>query len=160
MQDYERAHIPMNMAIEENDGVNISYQFANIDDNIALSYGFLGKFPQARKKHFEALKSYRSLYQRREEASCLDNIGVFYKKQCNYSLALEYYLDAHKMKQKYSTLRRLALTKHNIGELYYLSGDKNNALKWLLEARAIFKDENLPVYLESVNDLIKQVKHT
>ncbi len=136
------------------------YQLANIDDNLALSYGFLGKFKQAKSKHFEALRNYRSLYQRREEASCLDNIGVFYKKQGNYPLALRYYLDAHKMKEKYSTLRRLALTKHNLGEIYYLSGDKKNALKWLLEAKSIFKDENLLHYLDSVSRMIEEVKST
>ena len=118
----------------------------------------LGKFKLAKKKHFTALSLYRSLYQYSEEASCIDNIGVLYMKQANFKLALEYFFVAHTMKKKYSTNRRLAITKHNIGEVYYLLGKNKEALQWLCEAQKMFKNEKLFLYLEPVEKMIIKLK--
>lgn len=133
------------------------YHYANLDDNIALTYTQLKQFHKAKSGHFKALTAYRALYQYREEASCLDNIGIFYKEQADYLTALKYFHRALFLKKKYSTQRRIALTIHNIAVLYFDAKKYKYSYSWAQDALSIFKSENLFGYASATKDLIYRI---
>lgn len=105
-----------------------------------------------------------------EEASCLDNIGVYYKERANATiddltlrrkylkLALKFNQQAYRIKKRFSTPRRIALTEHNIGEAYHLLGRNHDALRWLKSSLSIFQKEGLNPYCKDVERIIKKVE--
>lgn len=133
------------------------YHNANLEDNIASTYVQLGQFDKAKSRHFKALTAFRALYQFREEASCLDSIGMFYKEQGDCLTALRFYRNALNLKKQFSTRRRVALTMHNIADLYFEVKKYRYSSDWAQKALIIFRKEELFDYVKATEDLLNRL---
>ena len=143
---------------------------ANICGNLGLSCVFLCRFKRATVYFAEALRLFRSLHLASEEASCLGNLGYYYKAHAmhlgcgnsNYNAlpeeALKCNKQAHAIKQRVSTPRRVAFSRHEIGDVYRLLGRKGQALHWLKSARAILEGEGLEGYCADITKVIDQLR--
>jgi tetratricopeptide (TPR) repeat protein len=144
---------------------------ANVNGNLGLVYTLLGEFDKAEQSLLEALRLFRSLYAFSEEASCLGNIGHFYKEKAlslavdstqrkeSLRLALDFSREAYTLKRRVSTPpRRIALSMHELGEIYSLLGRKRVALRWLKAALKIFHREGLLRYCRDVEDTMRRIE--
>jgi tetratricopeptide (TPR) repeat protein len=68
------------------------------------------------------------------EASCYNNIGVFYKNQGVLDKAVNYYLKSLSINEKLNNAEGKAFTYNNIGTIYSMKKDYNNALKYFLNS--------------------------
>jgi tetratricopeptide (TPR) repeat protein len=147
-------------------------EVANICGNVGLANVFIKHYGRAKKNFFEALRVFQSLHVYSEEASCLDNIGFFYKMKAlrfressqayrdGLAAALSFNVRAHTLKLKVSTLLRVAMSKHNIGDTYFLLGDVDKAIWWLTEAKKSFESEKHTYYVGEVSRAIARAKST
>ena len=102
----------------------------------------------------------------------MDNIGFFYKMKAlrfressqayrdGLAAALSFNVRAHTLKLKVSTLLRVAMSKHNIGDTYFLLGDVDKAIWWLTEAKKSFESEKHTYYVGEVSRAIARAKST
>lgn len=137
-------------------------KLANLHGNIALSLGFLHRFRTAERHYKEALRIFRSLISKGEEAACLTNMSHHYKEWSKeprvtrlakadlLQKALRLGKDSHRLKLRFGTPRRIAISKHLIGEIYRLQGRHKLARRWLKGALIIFTEQGLNYYADQV----------
>lgn len=139
---------------------------ANIHGNLGLAYSIGGRFTSAQTQYREALRLFRSLRLRSEEASCLSNIGFMLKERAlsigsaklrheSLRRALRASLAAHELKLKVSNRRRISLSAHGVGELHWLLKQYDSAVRFLGEALTGFRAEGLQQYEREVSDLLR-----
>lgn len=75
-----------------------------------------------------------SLNYRKGEASCYNNIGVFYKNQGVLDKAVSYYLKSLSINKALNNAEGIAFTYNNIGTIYSIKEDYTNALKYFLDS--------------------------
>ena len=81
-----------------------------------------------------ALDLAMSLNYKKGEASCYNNIGVFYKNQGVLDKAVNYYLQSLTINKKLHYAKGIAFTYSNIGTIYTIKEDYSNALKYFLDS--------------------------
>jgi tetratricopeptide (TPR) repeat protein len=143
---------------------------ANICGNIGLAYVVQKHFDLAKKNLFEAQRLFKSLFVASEEAASLGNIGYYYKERAlslttneqkyreYLEVALQHNEQSHGIHIRASTPRRIAFTKHNIGEIYYLLGKFKEAIHWLTLSKQILEDEGLSCYAEDVSRAMERAQ--
>src|ERR1700733_10012290 len=67
------------------------------------------------------------------EGACLQQIGNQYLSISNYPLALHYYLEGLKVREQVGNKSDIGSSYYGIGTIYYLEGDQQNAIAYLLK---------------------------
>ena len=113
---------------------------------ISNSYHQLGWANYVLGNFKPALENTRQAIQLREEAgswtaaNSLNNLGVIYKEQGMYSLALDCYFKSLKIKEKANDKKGIASSLSNIGEIYRNMKDPQKALEYFEKGLAIRKE--------------------
>lgn len=143
---------------------------ANICGNIGLAYVVQKRFTLAEKYLFESQRLFKSLFVDSEKAASLGNIGYYYKEKAlslksnkqkyheHLKTALEYSEQSHEIHIRTSTPRRIAFTKHNIGEIYFLLGRFKEAIDWFMLSKEILVEEGLNSYASDVCRAIERAQ--
>lgn len=75
-----------------------------------------------------------NLNYKKGEASCYNNIGVFYKNKGVLNKAVSYYLQSLAINKELHNAEGIAFTYNNLGTIYTLKQDYTNALKYFLDS--------------------------
>ena len=102
------------------------------------AFRFLGEYPQALKKQFEALPFYRRNKNKWGESRSLSFIGFTYVEFGQYNNALAYLSDAYKVSQQISDTLMGTFILSNTGHAYDMLGKPDSALYYQLRAYASF----------------------
>lgn len=73
-------------------------------------------------------------------SSCMTVIAMVYGEQGDWNKAIDYYLNAQQLDAKRGNYIAQGLNFHNLGQAYSNINDNVNALKYLLMANQIFKE--------------------
>jgi CHAT domain-containing protein/tetratricopeptide (TPR) repeat protein len=123
--------------------------------------GSTESFKAAIAKYAEALRLYREIGDRKNEAAALNNIGAVYDAFDEMQKALEYYNQALPLRRAAGDRKGEALTLISIGRVYNNLGEKQKALEFYNQAAPIVRelaDDGLAVRLSSsVGSLYKSV---
>ena len=88
------------------------------------------------------------------EASCYNNIGVFYKNQGVLDKAVSYYLQSLTINKELNNVEGIAFTYNNIGTIYSIKKDYTNALKYFLDSYKLLDSiGNEKVMIGALNNL-------
>jgi len=79
----------------------------------------------------EALNLAREFNHRKEEVRCLNNIGLFYKKNNNYSKALAFYNNSMKLAKLNNIKDEISIIYNNIGVIYKELGFPDRSINYL-----------------------------
>ncbi|MBW4561830.1 MAG: tetratricopeptide repeat protein [Mojavia pulchra JT2-VF2] len=101
---------------------------------------------QALAKYLEALKIWREIGNRFEEASALSGIGTLYFLQSDNQKALEYYNQALVIRRELKDRFREALMLQSIAEAYSNLRDAQKALEYYNQALPILRTEKQPYF--------------
>lgn len=114
-----------------------------------VNWGF-GDYEEALLHYLDALKIYRDLDDTIGRSNCLNNIGEVYKKLGQYNSALDYLLLSKDLKEQQASKSQIALAYSNLGELYTLMQDYENAHKFYDMAQQTVKESDLRIraYIE------------
>jgi tetratricopeptide (TPR) repeat protein len=138
-----------------------------IMSGLARAYGSIGivfseqnNYAKALEYYFKAIKIYREAGEDEILATAYNNIGIVYKTQKEYTKALEYFNKALQLQQKTAD-NTSGVTITNIGNIYFLNGDNDKALKSYKSAEEFFKKhENKRGEAELYNSLGNYYKKT
>ncbi len=121
------------------------YRSANI--NLYFNIGFLyddqGKYAEAINNHLIALKISQETASKSGIAAAQTNIGDIQLKQEKFGEALKNYQDAFKLYQEMEDPDGISLAYLNLGIIYFHLKDIPNARKFLEEALAVAKKEQI-----------------
>lgn len=81
-----------------------------------------------------ALKIYKKLNAKKDEADTLNSIGAVYMFQKEHAKRLECNLQCLKLREESGDKEGVAGSQNNIGETYFEMGDLENAMKWFNES--------------------------
>ena len=98
-------------------------------NNIGAVYVRQGKFPEALKNHFTALKLSEETGDKYSIARSYSNIGSVYLMQSNYSEALKNHFSSLKLMEEVGKKSGIAYSYSNLGIVYYMQGNYPEALK-------------------------------
>ncbi|WP_374441549.1 tetratricopeptide repeat protein [Epilithonimonas sp.] len=136
---------------------NNAYQQSLAHQNIGVSYQLYGEFDKA-IKHFEIAekisgnlpdsKKYRDL-----QAKIYGSKGFVHMQQNEYAKALENDFRAMKIYEETGNDIQLAKIYNNIGVIYKSIDDKENALKYLLEANKTSKNKEPFTFAKSASNI-------
>lgn len=73
----------------------------------------------------------------RGEANCLNSLGSLFFATGNYPKALEFHLQALKIREQLHNPRGVAVSNNNIGTIYGAQGNHEQALNYYLKAKAL-----------------------
>ncbi|MBD2211662.1 tetratricopeptide repeat protein [Nostoc linckia FACHB-104] len=109
--------------------------------NQLFNQGTAASRQQALAKYLAALKIWREIGDRSQEASTLLSIGTLYYFQSENTKALEYYNQALSLRQQLKDRLGEAIMLQSIAGAYYSLGEKPKALQYYNQALSIFKAE-------------------
>jgi CHAT domain-containing protein len=131
------------------------------DANRLSNEGSAESFRAAIAKYAEALRLYREIGDRRNEAATLNNIGAIYDALDEMQKALDAYSQALPLRRVAGDRKGEALTLIALGRVYNNLGEKQKALAYYNQAAPIVRelaDDSLAVRLSSsVGSLYKSV---
>jgi tetratricopeptide (TPR) repeat protein len=156
--DYERA-LNYYQQILENEKA-----FPNGDSLSSAVYTTMGMIYQSTEEYEKALYHYRKAMEidsRQDSvslASSMDNIASVYEQMNNYNVALDYYINAQKIRLKVVPTNHLSIATSflNLASLYTLVGEKKLALECYLKVLYIQK-VNLQDNHPDVNETIAKI---
>ncbi len=90
----------------------------------------------------EALKIAQRIRDIKSQSKSLNLIGVVYRNQGNYDIAISSYKKALRLSEEAEDSAQIAFSKNNIGGIYRLQGNYSVALKYILDALKIFERLN------------------
>jgi serine phosphatase RsbU (regulator of sigma subunit) len=100
-------------------------------------YAEQGKYDEAIEMSMQGLEILRTEKNNLGESRVLNDIGLIYKKQKNYPKALHYCFEGLKIREE-NQIRQFVLTSQvEIADIYYLTGDTDQAINYLKRAEAI-----------------------
>jgi signal transduction histidine kinase len=106
--------------------------------NLSLAYTQQSSYDDAMEAHFEALRMYEELGDKRNVAEMLRHIGVTTSRRQNrWDDAIGYLLKAVPMYQEMNDVQELAKTYVNLGGAYFGKGSAAQALEYYRKAVAI-----------------------
>ncbi len=108
----------------------ISWEYRNSDTSKAIYYG---------KKALEKAKDLNITY---EQADILGRIGVYYRNQGKFSIAMDFYFKGLEVAEKHKFKNLEALELNNIGDIYNRLGIYDQALGYVSKALEISKEIN------------------
>lgn len=103
----------------------ISWEYRNSDTSKAIYYG---------KKALEKAKDLNIMY---EQADILGRIGVYYRNQGKFSIAMDFYFKGLEIAEKYKFKNLEALGLNNISDIYNRLGIYDQALSYVNKALKI-----------------------
>ncbi|MBD2338725.1 tetratricopeptide repeat protein [Calothrix sp. FACHB-156] len=109
--------------------------------NQLFNQGTAASRQQALAKYLAALKIWREIGDRSQEATTLLSIGTLYYFQSENTKALEYYNQALSLRQQLKDRLGEAIMLQSIAGAYYNLGEKPKALQYYNQALSIFKAE-------------------
>ncbi|MBA2610932.1 MAG: tetratricopeptide repeat protein [Bacteroidetes bacterium] len=125
-----------------------------VQGDIANVYKALGKYPNALKFYFQALKTDAQLNNKSGSSQHLGNIGALYYEQKDYKKALEYQFMSLKINKETKNKRLEAANLINIGSVYVAQNNIKEALIYFTEALKIFEEQgNLAGQAATLNNL-------
>ncbi|MBD2164611.1 tetratricopeptide repeat protein [Calothrix membranacea FACHB-236] len=109
--------------------------------NQLFKQGTAASRQQALAKYLTALKIWREIGDRSQEATTLLSVGTIYYFQSENIKALEYYNQALSLRQQLKDRLGEAIMLQSIAGAYYSLGEKPKALQYYNQALSIFKAE-------------------
>jgi serine phosphatase RsbU (regulator of sigma subunit)/Tfp pilus assembly protein PilF len=137
--------LPVAAGITTQDSLNVTLQSVNNLEKVKiLNELYKANLNQNPQKALlfteEALKLAEKLNFEKGIATSLNNIGVFYRKNGKYDIALSYYIKSLKIHEKINNKEGVAFSLSNIGTIHSLTGDYEKALKYFHRALSIFEE--------------------
>lgn len=119
--------------------IKLNYTFGIAEANRTKGVGFyyLNDTENAVKNYIEALKHFKAINDKKNEARVYNNIGNLYK-EVNYAKALLYYNSALSLAKKLKIDEFTAGIYLNIANILRFQGDFKNSLKYLETSKKIF----------------------
>ena len=114
---------------------------------IGESYHFLGDYPQALQKQFEALQINKDIKDSVNEAETLGLIGIVYNELGQYRQALQYLLPSIKIFQQLHGKNQGSFELSNIGDAYYFLNIPDSAFYYQRKAYEVFMEYPTGVHL-------------
>ena len=110
----------------------IDYQKGIADSSRTLGYCYwrFSDYSLSLSNSLQALKFYRSIKDKKNEAETLNSIGTVYMFQKEHQKRLDCNLRCLKIREEVNDHDGIAGSQNNIGETYFEMGDMENALKW------------------------------
>jgi tetratricopeptide (TPR) repeat protein len=108
-----------------------------INNDLGMVYDDLGERETALDHYEEALRIFRKINNKGEEATALGNIGVVYLLSGVFDKALDYLYQALEIDRKVGNRGGEGYTVNNIGVVYRRKGDLEKALSYYKEAQII-----------------------
>jgi tetratricopeptide (TPR) repeat protein len=107
--------------------VNLSFYYPNFQHGLDLAQ--------------EGLILARKIKYEKGEASCLHQIANQYSSISNYPMALHYYLEALKIRERINDKNGMARSYNGIGSIYKEQGDYKNAIIYYQKAESMHPDD-------------------
>jgi len=117
--------------------INYTFGIAEAHRIKGVGFYYLGNNDQSVKCFIEALKYFKIINDKKNEARVFNNIGNLYK-EVNYSKAIFYYKKALNIAKSLDVPELIAGTNLNIATVLTFQGDLENSLKYLEISKKIF----------------------
>lgn len=108
-------------------------EFMESDDMLFSLNSTTGKYYSKMMDYETAIEYYNAAYQstsdKKDKAIIYNNLGVIHRTLKNYSEAYDYFNKAVRINKKKKIYGSLGGNYYNLGELYYIQNDSDNALK-------------------------------
>jgi len=122
-------------------------------NDLAVFYYNIGDYDNAKTQLDEALR-YKS-YSHRSQVSMINSIGLIYRNDKQYNLALKYFNTSLRLAKLYRDSAWIGIAQGNVGSVYLMQGDDQKALPF------IRTDYTLSLrYNENVNAAISLLRLT
>jgi serine phosphatase RsbU (regulator of sigma subunit) len=140
LANYQEAIVNLNKSISIGDNKEV---IGKAYGNLGLSYYQMGKYQEALKNHFIALKIRKELKNQYGIANTLNNIGLVYKELGNLNEAIKYHFESLDAYEKINNIEGLCMSFQNIGNLYFSQENYKDAL--------VYYEKSLQLSINSKN---------
>ncbi len=138
--DYSKADSFAHLAMLSAEKLGFKKGIAKAYNNIGISCWYQGRYAEALKNYFTAIKIRKEIGDKIGIASSYNNIGIIYMEQGKYTEAMENYAISLKIKEEIGDKKGIATSYGNIGSIYKFHGNYPEALKNYLASLEIKKE--------------------